>query len=360
MDKVKQFLPPSMSMVVTYVVLIAVFCLGVGLSVWAYLSFTNQAPPSDAALTANLDVYRDVVNPAPLTCPTDNLLTDYYVAGSGYSILSGKTVYSYVTTEAIKKVIQSGARIVDLHIYEVNKKPVVGIADEATKKMLTYDTESFEECCIVIANNAFTVSSPFIMSLVFHTDDTPLINTCSDILKNTLRKFMLDSSYSYQRKNMALEPVCNLLNKLIIVSGDHHKGTGMDELVNLSWSSSLCRRLTYRQASQTYDHEELTEYNKRNITLVVPDLDTASMTNSSAEICFSYGCQWVLMNYGSLDNAMEIYTGRFTDSSFIVKPEELRYKAITYKTPPPQNPNVSFQPKTMTSPLFNVTIGSVQ
>ena len=171
---------------------------------------------------------------------------------------------------------------------------------------------------------------------------------------------MLDSSYSYQRKNLALEPVCNLLGKLIIVSGEKHEGTGMDELVNLSWSSSLCRRMTYTQAAQTYDHDELIEYNKRNITIVVPDLDTASMENQSAEICFSYGCQWVLMNYGSLDEAMEIYTGRFTESSFTVKPDELRYKPVTYKAPDPQNQNVSFQPKRMTSPLFDFTVGSVQ
>jgi len=348
-----------LSPTVMWVLIIAVFCFGVSITTYAWLEFTNQAPPSDAALTKNLDVYQDVVNPAPLTCPTDNLTTDYYVAGSGYTVMTAKTVYSYVTADAIAKVIAAGARIVELHVYEVNKQPVVGIADEATKKMLTYNTVPFEDCCLAVANNAFKTSTPFILSIVFHTEDTTIADTCADIMKNTLRRFMLDSSYSYQRKNIALEPICNLLNKLIVVSGEHHKGTALDELVNISWSSSLCRRLTYTQASQTYDHEELTEYNKRNITLVVPDLDTTSMANRSAEICFSYGCQWVLMNYGSLDNAMEVYTGRFVNSSFIVKPEELRYKPVTYNAPPPQNPNVSFQPKQMQSPLFDVTIGSV-
>jgi len=345
--------------ILLYAILLASLCLGVGLVTYVYLYMTNQAPPSDASLTKELDVYQQIVKPAPLTCPTDNYVTDYTVAGAGYSVLPGKTVYSYVSAETITKVIEGGARIVDIPIYDVNKEPVVGIADSNTKKMLTYNTVPFEACCIAVANNAFKTTSPFIMSLVFHTDDTVVINKCADIMKNTLRKFMLDSSYSYQRKNIALEPICNLLGKLIIVSGEHHKGNGMDELVNLSWSSSLCRRLTYTQASQTYDHDELIEYNKRNITLVVPDLDTASMANQNAELCFSYGCQWVLMNYGSLDNAMEIYTGRYADSSFLVKPDELRYKPVTYKAPPPQNPNVSFQPKRMTSPLFDVTVGSV-
>jgi hypothetical protein len=65
------------------------------------------------------------------------------------------------------------------------------------------------------------------------------------------------------------------------------------------------------------------------------------------------------MNYGSLDNAMELYTGRFQQGSFMLKPDELRYKPVTYKKPEPQNPEVSFQPKRLQSPLYDFTIGSV-
>jgi len=348
----------EVKVIVWYLIILSCFFLGVSIVVYLYVRNSGLDLPSDASLTKNLSVYSDF-RPAPLVCPSDNPVTDYFVAGSGYSVLPAKTVYSHVTTDAITKVIDGGARIVELHVYEVGKDPVVGIADEKSKKMLTYNTVPFEACCITIANAAFKQTSPFILSLVFHTENTLILNKCADMMKNTLRKFMLDSSYSYQRKNLALEPVCNLLGKLVIVSGDHHKGTGMDELVNISWSSSLCRRLTFTQASQTYDHDELINYNRRNITLVVPDLDTVSMENGNAEICLSYGCQWVLMNYGSLDNAMEVYMGRFGESSFIVKPDELRYKPVTYKAPAPQDPAVSFQPKRMTSPLFDFTVGSV-
>jgi len=345
--------------IILYTMLAAIFFLGVSLSVWLYLTYTKQAAPEDAVLTRNLAVYSDVMKPAPLTCPTDNLLTDYCVAGSGHTVVPGTTVYTYITTDAITKVVEGGARIVELAVYAVDKMPVVGVGNDKSL-MLTYNTLPFEDCCIAIANVAFKSTSPFILSLVFHTEDTVILNKCADILKMTLRKFMLDSSYSYQRKNLALEPVCNLLGKLVIVSGDHHKGNGMDELVNLSWSSSLCRRLTYTQASQTYDYDELITFNRRNITLVVPDLADASMENKNAEVALAFGCQWILMNYGSLDNAMELYTGRFVEASFIVKPEALRYKPVTYTAPPPQNPNVSFQPKRMVSPIFDYTVGSVQ
>ncbi len=351
--------PSSPNKMVLLICFLLFFAGAILLGVFTYLKATGKAPPPDVTLTNKLSVYSEVIRPAPLTCPNDNLLTDYYAAGSGYSVLPGKTVYSYVAKDAIAKVIEGGARIVELHIYDVNKDPVVGIADEKTKKMLTYNTIPFEDCCIVVGNSAFKNTSPFILSLVFHTEDNLVINKCADIMKNTLRKFMLDSSYSYQRKNLALEPVCNLNGKLIIASGEHHKGNGMDELVNISWSSSLCRRLTYTQASQTYDHEELITYNKRNITIVVPDLNTTSMQNGNPEILFTYGCQWILMNYGSIDDAMQIYTGKFSDVSFALKPDELRYKPVTYTAPDPQDPAVSFQPKRMRSPLFDFTVGSV-
>jgi hypothetical protein len=134
----------------------------------------------------------------------------------------------------------------------------------------------------------------------------------------------------------------------------------MDELVNMSWASSNLRRMTYTEASQTFDHEELIEYNKRNITLVVPDMSSSDVKNKNAEICFSFGCQWVAMNYGSLDNAMELYTGQFISGSFAIKPDPLRYQPVTYKKPEPQTAAVSFQPKQITSPMYDFTIKSNQ
>lgn len=336
----------------------------VSLTTYFFVATLNGHPPSADSLTKNLNVYSELITPTPLACPNENTLCDYYMASSGYSTLSGTTMYTYTAVDAITKVVKAGARLVEMHVYEVNKKPVVGVASQTSQKMLTYNTLPFEECCVTLGNAMFNADvtpgyrNPFVLSLVFHSNNTTLLNECADILKTTLRKFMLDSSYSYQRKNLAVEPICKLMGKLVITSDDTTKGNGMEELVNISWSSSRMRRLTYTEAAQTYDHEELIEFNKRNITMVVPDMDTTAFKNANPEICFSYGCQWVGMMYGSLDNAMEVYTGKFLESSFAIKPDPLRYKPLTYKKPKPQNPNVSFQPKRMASPMYDYTIKS--
>ena len=345
------------------VVCIAVAFLGVGLSIGAYVRMSN-IPPPDASVTQALTVYSELTKAEPLGCPNKNTLGDYYVSSSGYTIIPGNTINTYIVTDAITKVVKGGARVIELDVYAVDKKPVVGLADAKTLKMTTYNTLSFEDCCVTIANSAFNsavtpgYNNPFILSLVFHTSDNAILTQCADTMKNTLRKNMLNSEYSYQRKNLGVEPICNLMGKLVVVSGEHIKGNGMDELVNMSWVSSQMRRMTYTQASQTFDHEELIEFNKRNITLVVPDMKTSAITNGNAEICFSYGCQWVSMCWGSLDNAMELYTGTFSDSSFGIKPDPLRYKPTTYPDPKPQSADVSFQPKQIKSPMYDYTIKS--
>lgn len=327
------------------------------------VQYARGKPMDTGNLTKDLDVYSSVVKPAPLACPADsgNHLCDYYVASSAYSVIPGNTVYSYTTEEAITKVIAAGARLVELHVYDEKGAPVVGLSDTITGQKYTYNTTPFEACCTAVANAAFSAgtttasSDPFILSIVFHTENTKVLNACAEIMKTTLRMYMLDSSYSYQRKIIPNEPVCNFANKLIVVSGANTKGTMMDELVNLSFGSSHLRRLTYTEAAQTHDYQELIDYNKKNITMVVPD-GSASLVNSNPQILFTYGCQWVMMNYGSLDSGMENYTGQFAGASTVLKPDALRFKPVTYKKPKVQDPEKSFQPKQQVSPVYNVTI----
>jgi hypothetical protein len=167
---------------------------------------------------------------------------------------------------------------------------------------------------------------------------------------------MLDSTYSYQRKNLAVEPICNLQSKLIIVSGGAMKGTLMEELVNLSWSTSHLRRMTYTQASQPHDHDELIDYNRNSITMVVPDIGE-DLKNNNPQILFTFGCQWIMMNYGSIDNMMELYIGEFQENSIVLKPAALRpLKPKKYKKPTMPDPAVSFQPLRHTSPIYTATV----
>lgn len=328
--------------------------------------------PNPSLGTRNLDAYMNVPTTtkeefgsgSPIGCPNDYTLCDYYMASSALSAYGGKSAYDYVYSESITKVIKAGVRLVDLHVYIVNGKPVVGYASKH-KRMYSYNTVPFEECCVAIANAAFaddTVGgkNPFVLSLMFHTQSNTALTDCAEILKTTLRKFTLPPEYSYSRKDLAIEPVCNLMGKLIVVSGKETKGNGMEEFVNMTWGMSSLRRVTYTEATQTYDKDGDIDFNRRKITLVVPDDDITDLKNRKPELCFAYGCQWVAMNYGSLDSAMDLYVGKFLESPFALKPEVLRHNPVKPVPVIQQDPGLALGPKEIISPIGSYKIEPVK
>ena len=347
------------------IVIIVVAMLVIGGSSFAlYKLVTPSEIQAANTATPVFDGYKTVMKLAPLGCPTtpSYRLCDYYVASSAYSLFPGVKLYDYITDGVIPMLMPAGPRLVELDIYsDENNKPVVGLKNQQTGVDYAYNTVSLEACCVAIMNSAFNSvvcpvsSDPFMLSLVFHTDNTNVINAAAQILKTTCVSKMLDSSFSYQRKNVAVEPVCNLQNKLIIVSGGPIKGTLMEELVNLSWSGSTLRRLTYSQAAMTHDNNELINFNRDNITMIVPDVST-DLTNMNPQILLTYGCQWIMMNYGSPDTAMETYIGEFQEASYVLKPAALRAIAPKqYDSPTTPDPALSFQPMQKSSPLYSIT-----
>jgi hypothetical protein len=331
-----------------------------------YFILSSITPGKSKALSKAkplFKTYQQVTKLSPFGYDASNRLCDYYFASSSYSIFPGAAVYDYVSDEILPLVIKSGARLVELEVYSnAKKEPVVGLKNQKLGTDFAYNSVPFSACCVSIINNAFNsltcpvATDPFILSLVFNTDDTVAINACAEILKETCRTHLLDYTYGYQRKNVAIEPISNLESKIIIVSGDNVKGTLMEEMVNLSWSSSNLRRLTYMQAAQTHDPDELVTFNRNNITMVVPDA-SSDLTNSNPTILLSYGCQWSMMNYGSPDAMMELYIGDFQENSVVLKPQALRaLKVKKYKTPTMPDPSLSFQPMQKTTPIYSVTV----
>lgn len=349
----------------TWGIILAVAALIGGIAYLLYRSLTPSKTQASVKAKPVFATYPQVTKIAPLGCPgaSSYRLADFYMASSSYSVFPGAEVYDYVSDSILPMAIKAGVRLVELDIYsDTNDQPVVGLKNQKLGVDYAYNTVPLEACCVSIANAAFNTvmapasSDPFVLSLVFHTDKTKTINAASEIIKTTCRAHMLDSDYSYQRKNLAIEPICNLQNKLIIVSGGNIKGTQMEELTNMSWSTSHLRRLTYTQASQPHDQEELINHNRNNITMVVPDIGE-DLVNNNPQILFSYGCQWIMMNYGSIDDMMELYISEFQEASTVLKPAALRpLKVKKYKKPARADPAVSFQPMRHTSPIYDITV----
>jgi len=107
----------------------------------------------------------------------------------------------------------------------------------------------------------------------------------------------------------------------------------------------------------TPDSGELIEYNKRNMTLCMPDLGPYD-TNISAATAMKYGCQWIAMNFQNFDSNMEYYDLFFdrTGSAFVLKPEALRFVPLTIPKPTPQNPENSFTTRTVATDYYSFSV----
>lgn len=313
------------------------------------------------------DTYKGLLSVAPLYCGgaagagTGLKVCDYYIAGSAQSVFPSNKASDYASADALAAILSAGARWIELHIYEENGEPVVALENAKFQFRLSYNSVRLADALNAIATTAWTsskvsnASDPLFLSLKVHEDDTNLINAVAKMIRDKLSGHLLDMTYSHQQINIAQEPVCNLLNKAVIVSGDNHKGTELDELVNISWSGPNLQRLTLTQANETHDIQTLTNFNRQNLTMVVPD-PGLDFKNKSAFASWTFGCQAVLMYYGSPDDAMEEYVAKFQTASFVEKPEELRFQQPTYTAPTTQDPAKFFTPLQVKTPIYTATI----
>lgn len=315
-------------------------------------------------LLKNLDVYKGLMQVSPVPCFGDESsykLCDYYIATSARPVFAGTKIVDWISQDAIKKIISAGARFMELDVNEEQERPVVSFVNKDNFRQ-TMNVVYLEDALKTIADNAWNTtiapnsSDPFILSLNINGENTTLINNTAAVLKEELQTRMLGLEYAYQRKNLAQEAICNLKEKIVIISGGNHKNTDMDELVNLSWSGPNLRRMTLTQVEEVHDHEELTDFNKQNITLVIPDAGTTENKNKGFDVAWTFGCQAVMAFYQSQDKDMENYVSKFQTSSFVLKPAQLRYSKPTYPTPVPQIEQKKSTPIQVKTAMYTATI----
>jgi hypothetical protein len=222
-------------------------------------------------------------------------LCDYYVPGSVF--------------EDIPTALARGTRLLEVHVYsDEQDQPVVALHPQNDGYDYAVDNITFEQVCILIANDAFPSNGPFILSIVPHTEKTITMNRVAEHLLTTVRRRLVSI-----HKKVATLPLDSLKGKILLVSGGSVQGTELEQLVNLNWNESGLRRLTYQQASHPRDEKELIRYNRDNLTLVAPDPELRTV-NAKWDKPMYLGCQWNLYDR--------------TGGGFREKPEALRTESF--------------------------------
>lgn len=293
-------------------------------------------------------------------------LCDYYVKTAYNACSGGSYKNDFVSLDVLKAVIKEGVRCLDFEVYSVGGEPVVSSSTTDSYHVKeTFNSVPFGSVLSVIQNYAFSggtcpnPTDPLLIHLRCKSANQNMYAKLASLFKS-YNSMMLGMNYSYETegKNLGSVPLLDLRNKVVLIM-DRSNTTFLEneqlmEYVNMTSNSLFMRAYTSFDVKNNPDINELTEFNKRGMTIVLPE-QGASPANPSGIGCRASGCQMVAMRYQLADNMLMENTQFFDRAgyAFALKPEELRYKAVTVEAPKPQNPEYSYATRIAESDFYS-------
>jgi hypothetical protein len=320
----------------------------------------------------NMDIYIKFQNikSMDVTLIKNYKLCDFYVSSSYNTGLSGTQLVDYVSTDMVKKVLQTGVRYLEFQIfgdkYGPDAEPIVSSGFKKGEWKFTLNTLYLEDVFKMIRDNAFRVFDgfdgcpnyldPLFISLDLKTNFNYFVNNrIQKLFSAYLIDYLLDPSFNYQAKNIGTTRLKDLMGKIVIFSSDGFQGSTLEELINFSWSYPNLKRFHYSEiddqikaaksivdssgvnlkssnlssqvttAKENVDYGQLKAFNKKGLSIVYPHKEGDVLTaNYDPTNAWNLGCQFVAMNFQSVDKNMDKYINKFRRQAFVLKPKNLR------------------------------------
>ncbi len=282
-------------------------------------------------------------------------LYDYYVKTAYNACSGGGYKNDYVDICNLKTVLKQGVRCLDFEIYSINDQPVVATSTSDSYYVKeTFNSVSFSSVMDTIRNYAFSGSTcpnptdPLLIHLRCKSNNQNMYTNLANIFQSNT-DIMLGMNYSFESsgQNLGSVPLMQLQNKVVLIIDRSNtaflENEQLVEYVNLTSNSIFMRAYDYYNIQNNPDVNELTEFNRRGITIVLPD-NGSSPSNPSGMVCRASGCQMIAMRYQLVDNYLTDNALFFDRAgyAFALKPEDLRYKPVTVPPPTPQLPEYSY------------------
>jgi len=295
-------------------------------------------------------------------------LRDYYIASSYNSCCPGDFLDDYVSLDALRNVIKRGVRFLDFEIYSYKGDAVVAASPIQNFHFKgTYNSIPIGE--VFQAVNSYALSSacpnpkdPLFLHLRVKSNNIDIYKKITKALTSNFNNLLAQSSAEFadesHGENITNKPIMDFRGKICIICDNptkNFRGTPLEELINLVSGGNFVRGLREHNVEYASDMNELMEHNKKNMSIVLPDLNSLD-TNQNAALQQKYGCQFTCMSYQNLDANLEYYLKFFANSAFVLKPANLRYQPTTIKKPPPQDPSLSYAPRSISMPQFSGSI----
>jgi hypothetical protein len=296
-------------------------------------------------------------------------LKDYYIKTAYNCCSGGNYKNDYVDLCVLKNILKQGVRGLDFEIFSIDNQPVVATStDNSFYVKETFNYINFVSIMNVIRDYAFSTSTspnssdPIIIHLRFKSANLDMYKNFAKLLES-YDSILLSKDYDseFHGNNFGNVKIKELMGKVsIVVDRDNISFLECPEFykfINLTSNSIFARALHNYDIKYSPDIDELTEFNKQNITFGMPDKGS-NPENPSPIIMMETGCQFLGMRYQKIDTNLENNDAFFNENgfAFVLKPERLRYKPQTVPVPPPQNPELSFAKRTVTSDFYNFNV----
>ena len=301
-------------------------------------------------------------------------LRDYYIKTAYNCCSGGNYKNDYVTMCTLTDLLKQGIRCLDFEIYSIDNNPVVATSTSDNYHIKeTFNYLDFSDVLKTIIDNAFSTSGapnpkdPIIIHLRIKSENQKMYKNFAKLLEKHNDYFM-GKSYSYENSknnlitNFGATPLSELMSKISIIV-DRSNPAFLEckefyEYVNMTSNSLFMRKLTYDDLKHSSDINELIEYNKQCMTIGVPNKGP-DPENPSSIMMREMGCQMSAMRYQKPEETNLEENDIFFDennSAFVLKPENLRYKPVTIEAPPPQDPKLFYNTRTVKSDYYNFKI----
>lgn len=293
-------------------------------------------------------------------------LFDYYIKTAYNACSGGNYKNDFVNTCNLKAVIKQGVRCLDFEIYSIDNSPVVATSTSDNYYVKeTFNYVDFGSVMDTIVNYAFSggtcpnPTDPILIHLRCMSNNQEMYTNLANIFAS-YNSYMLGPDYSFESEgiNLGNTSLLSLQNKIVLIIDRSNtaflENQNLLEYVNITSNSVFMRLYDYYNLKNNPDINELTDYNKTGMTIVLPDGGT-SPSNPSGMVCRASGCQMVAMRYQLVDNFL-MENALFFDEggyAFVLKPAPLRYQPVTVPAPTPQNPNYSYGTRNVTTDYYS-------
>jgi len=350
------------------VYIIMFFIVFILIFIMSYIYYIRNLKSSECSSMDNLypsiDGYITPINTSDPDC--SGCLYDYYVKTAYNACSGGDYTNDFVDVCNLKSVLKQGVRALDFEIFSINNEPVVATStSDSFYIKQTFNSVKFSDVMSTIKDYGFSngtapnYSDPIIIHLRCMSSNQDMFNNLAGIFAE-YNSILLGSQYSFesQGNNLGKVPLTELMNKCVIIFDKSNTAfidnEELTEYINMLSGSVFMRTYHYTDVANNQDVNELTEFNKRGMTIVFPD-NKSNPSNPSGILCMEYGCQMVAMRYQQVDNYLEQNTLFFDRSqyAFALKPQRLRYVPVVIKDPTPQKKGYSYATRKVGTDYYN-------